>query len=110
MSFFINDAFAANAAASQGDNIYSFVMVAMIFALFYFMLIRPQSQKAKAQRALIESLKKGDEVMLSAGMLGKIIAIDDQHVKVCIAQGCDIMAQRQAVSAILPKGTLKTID
>ncbi len=110
MSFFINDAFAANAVVSQGDNIYSFVMVGVIFVLFYFMLIRPQNQKAKAQRALNDSLKKGDEVMLSAGMLGKIVTIDEQYVKICIAQGCEVMAQRQAVSAILPKGTLKSID
>lgn len=108
MPLLISDAWAANSTAS-GDSVYSLMMVAMIFALFYFMIIRPQTQKTKAQRNLIAALKKGDEVLLSSGMLGKIIAIDEQYIKVNLAEGCDVLMQLQAVSAILPKGTVKSI-
>jgi preprotein translocase subunit YajC len=109
MSFFITDAFAAATSGSQGDSMYSMVMVGVIFALFYFMLIRPQNQRQKAQRTMVAALTKGDEVVIAAGIIGKITQIDDQYIKLMIADGCEISVQRQAVTSVLPKGTLKAI-
>ena len=97
------------AAAAQADNTYSFVMIAVIFVLFYFMLIRPQNQRAKAQRTLIAGLQKGDEVVVVGGILGKIVSLNEQYLKLQIAEGCEVSVQRQAVTLVLPKGSLKAI-
>lgn len=111
MSFLMSDAIAAAGAgsAAQPDGTFSLVMIAAIFVLFYFMLIRPQNKRAKEHRTLIGSLKKGDEIITSGGMLGKVASIDEQYLKVSIAEGIEISLQKSAVSTVLPKGTLKSI-
>lgn len=108
MSFFISDAYAATAQPAS-DSMYSFWLMGLIFVLFYFMLIRPQNKRAKALRDLLSALKKGDEVVMSNGILGKITHLDEQYVKLTIADGCEISVQRQAIGAVLPKGTLKAV-
>jgi len=77
--------------------------------LLYFMLIRPQNKRAKEHRELINNLKKGDEIITSGGLLAKVVSIDDQYIKVVLAEGVEISMQRAAVSAVLPKGTLKSL-
>ena len=109
MSFFVTDAFAAAAAQPRGDGMYSMLMVGVIFALFYFMLIRPQNQRMKAQRSMLSALKKGDEVVIGSGIVGKVTHLDEQYLKLMITDNCEILVQRQAVTSVLPKGTLKTI-
>lgn len=111
MSFFINDAMAAASATpgAQSDGTFSLVMFAVVGILFYVMLIRPQNKRAKQLRDLISKLKKGDEVVTSSGILAKISSIDDQFIKATIAEGVEISLQRSAVSAVLPKGTLKSL-
>lgn len=109
MSFFISEAYAATQTARQGDGIYSMLMVGVIFALFYFMLIRPQNQRMKSQRQMLSTLKVGDEVVIGGGIMGKVTHLNEQYLKLSITDGCEISVQRQAVSSVLPKGTLKTI-
>ena len=110
MSFFISDALAAGApGAPQADSTFSLIMIAAIFVLFYFMLIRPQNKKAKEHRELLGRLKKGDEVITSGGMLAKVVNLDDQYIKVSLAEGIEISLQKGAVIAVLPKGTLKSL-
>ena len=111
MSFFISDAMAdaVTAAPAQPEASFSLIMIVGIFILFYFMLVRPQSKRAKAQRALMESVKKGDEIITVSGILGKVMSVDDQYLKVNIAEGVEITLQRAAVTTILPKGTLKSL-
>lgn len=110
MSFFISNAVAAvNAPAAQSDGTFSMIMIAAIFILFYFLLIRPQNKRAKEQRDLINSLKKGDEIVTSGGMLAKIVSLDDQYIKISLAEGVEINLQKSAVVVVLPKGTLKSI-
>lgn len=110
MSFFISSAMAATTApAAQPDGTFSLIMIVAIFVLFYFMLIRPQNKRAKEQRALIGNLKKGDEIITSGGILAKIISLDEQFIKVTIAEGIEICLQRNAVSTVLPKGTMKSL-
>lgn len=109
MSFFISDAMAATGLPAQGDSTFSMIMMAAIFVLFYFMLIRPQNKRAKDHRALIAKLKAGDEVITSSGLLAKVISIDEQYAKVLIAQGVEIHIQRNAINTVLPKGTLKSL-
>lgn len=111
MSFFIGDALAAvgNTVAPQADGTFSLIMMVAIFVLFYFMLIRPQSKKAKEHRDLISRLKKGDEIITSGGLLAKVIALDDQYIKVSLAEGVEVNIQKGAVITVLPKGTLKAL-
>ena len=75
---------------------------------FYFMLWRPQSKRAKEHRELIEGLGKGDEVMTNGGLAGKIVKVEEQFVLVEVAAGVELRFQKAAVSAALPKGTLKS--
>ncbi len=114
MSFLISNAMAETAAgaagqAPQGDGTFSLVMIGIIFVLFYFMLIRPQNKRAKAHRELVEKLQKGDEIATASGILGRVVALDEQYLKVAVSKETEIMLQRSAVSAVLPKGTLEAL-
>ncbi|MCH9689793.1 MAG: preprotein translocase subunit YajC [Gammaproteobacteria bacterium] len=111
MSFLISDAVAdtAGAAGAQGDGTFSLVMIGVIFVLFYFMLIRPQNKRAKEHRDLINKLEKGDEVATSSGILGRVVHLDEQYLKMAIAEGTEVTLQRSAVSSVLPKGTLAAL-
>lgn len=111
MSFLISDAFAAADAAqpATADSSISLLMIAAIFVLFYFMLIRPQNKRAKEHRNMVTQIKAGDEIVTSGGLLGKVKHVTEQYITLSIAEGVDINLQRQAISAVLPKGTLKSI-
>ena len=73
------------------------------------MLIRPQSKRAKEHREMVKNLKKGDEIITSGGILGKVIDIGEQYIKVAFAESIEVSIQRSAVSAVLPKGTIKSL-
>ncbi|HAF87592.1 MAG: preprotein translocase subunit YajC [Legionellaceae bacterium] len=110
MSLFISEAIAATSATpAQHESTMSLMMIVAIFVLFYFMLIRPQSKRAKEQRQLVESLKKGDEIMTQSGFLAKVIELDEQYLKVALNDDVQVYVQRNAVTTILPKGTLKSL-
>lgn len=111
MGFFISNAMAATAAApaNQPENFFSLFMIAAIFVLFYFMLIRPQRKQAKEHREMVGALKKGDEIITSGGMLAKVVSLDEQFVKISLAEGVEVHLQRGAVNMVLPKGTIKSL-
>lgn len=110
MSYFISDALAAASTVSpQADGTFSLIMIAAIFVLFYFMLIRPQNKRAKEHRELLARLKKGDEIITSGGMLAKVVSLDEQYIKVSPAEGLELSLQKSAVISVLPKGTLKSL-
>lgn len=90
----------------QGSSLPSFLMLGALLLVFYFLLIRPQMKRTKEQRELISSLEKGDEVMTSSGIYGKISKIDDSTVMLTIANGIDIKVQKQAIANMLPKGSV----
>ncbi len=110
MSFFISDAVAQTAgAAPAGSGFASLIPLILIFAVMYFLLIRPQQKKMKVHQAMVQALGKGDEVTTNGGILGKIISLDDAFVTVEIAENVSIKLQRGAVANVLPKGTIKSI-
>ncbi len=86
------------------------VMLAAFALIFYFLFIRPQSKRAKEHQKLVNGLQKGDEVITSAGILGKITRITDNFLIVMIAEGVEIPIQRHAIASSVPKGTLKSIE
>ena len=110
MDFFISNAHAqaAGGAAAAPNPIMSFLPLIILFGIFYFMLIRPQMKRAKEQRSMIAALAKGDEVLTTGGLLGRIEDIAEQFVVLEVASGVTVKMQKQAISAVLPKGTLKS--
>ena len=111
MSFFIAEAMAepGAAAAQQGNPLTFWGMMIVMVAIFYFMIIRPQSKRNKEHKALMSALSKGDEVVLSGGMMGRVTKVVDEYVVVDVANNVEISFQKAAVTAVLPKGTLKSI-
>ena len=99
---------AAQAAPSQGSPMSLLVMMVLFFGVFYFMAIRPQMKRAKEHRALLSGLSKGDEVLTNGGIAGRIEDLGESFVTVEIASGVSIKVQKNAISAVLPKGSLKS--
>ncbi len=107
MSFFISNAWAEAPAGDPTGGLASLLPLIILFAVFYFMLIRPQMKRAKEHRKLISELAKGDEVVTSGGMGGKITNVGDNFVTMEIAEDVQVKVQKEAVTTVLPKGTLK---
>lgn len=93
----------------QNPMVGQITMMALIGIVFYWIIIRPQNKKMNEQRNLINSLTVGDEITTSGGLLGKISRLSDDIIGVELNEGLEIKVQRQAVTAVLPKGTLKNI-
>ena len=111
--FFISNAYAQTQPVKTGDlasllggPIPIFVIM---FAVMYFLMIRPQQKKAKEARELLAALTKGAEVVLASGILGKITKVNDTYVTIEIAPNTEIVVQKQSIVTELPKGTLKSL-
>ena len=110
MSFFIADAHAQDAApAAQGGEMFQIFFLIGLFVLFYFIAIRPQRKRQKEHTNMVSALGKGDEVVTTSGILGKINRIEDNFVVVQVADNVELKFQRSYINAVLPKGTLKSI-
>lgn len=108
MRFIIDNAFAANDAKPAAATDFSFfIMIGIFFLIMYFMIIRPQSKRTKEHKKLIESLAKGDEVVTNGGLLGKITEVGESLIQMEISQGVVIKVQKNAVTMVMPKGTMK---
>ena len=106
MDFLISSAYAAE-PAQPGGGMEFFIMIGIFFAIMYFMIIRPQTKRAKEHKALVDSLGKGDEVVVTGGLLGKIRDLDENFITLEIASGVEVQVQRQAITSVMPKGTMK---
>ena len=110
---FISDAFAqaAPAATAASDSPFgglgSMLPLVLMFVVLYFVMIRPQMKRQKEHKSMIEALAKGDEVVTSGGVLGKVSKMGDTFVGVEVASGVEIQVQRSAVIQVMPKGTVK---
>lgn len=104
---FISDALAQGGPAGPGLPDLLFIVV--IFAVFYFLLIRPQQKRAKEHKAMVDALSKGDEIVTGGGLLGRITKVGDSFIEVEIADGLEVKVQRGSVAALMPKGTLKSV-
>lgn len=107
----ISNASAADAGQEAlGSNALGQILMLVAFAcIFYFLILRPQNKRAKEHRALISGLQKNDEVLTSGGILGKVSKVSDDFLVLNIAEGVEVMIQKQAVATVLPKGTIKAI-
>lgn len=110
-SAFAGPAAAAPSAASTSQGIFSMLpMIVILIGFMYFLMIRPQTKRAKEHKNLLSGLMKGDEVMTIGGIAGTIEKITDDFIVLSIAEGVNINIQKSAISGSLPKGTLKTIS
>lgn len=110
MSFFISDAMAqASGGGSGALGLEGLILPVGLIIMLYFLMIRPQMKRQKEHRKLVEALTKGDEVQTEGGLMGKISDLGENFVKVEIAEGVEVKIRRQAVAAIMPKGTLKEL-
>lgn len=104
----ITPAYAAAAPAQPaGFELMSFLPMVVIFVLFYFLLIRPQQKRLKEQKAMLDAIAKGDEVVTNGGVLGRVTKAAEQYLTIEIADGVEVVVQRAAVAAKLEKGTVK---
>lgn len=110
MGFFISQAHAAE-GAPQGGGFEMVIMLAMFAAIFYFMIYRPQNKRVKEHKALMAAMAKGDEVLTSGGLIGKItkIADDNDYVAIALNDNNEVIIKKDYVTAVLPKGTLKSL-
>jgi preprotein translocase subunit YajC len=104
MDFFIQNAY-AQGAQGQGDTTGFLIMMGLMFAAFYFLLIRPQQKKQKQHQELVSGLKVGDEILTAGGILGKITGVSEHYAVIAISDSTEIKVQKQSISAVVPKGT-----
>ena len=110
MSIFISQAHAqaAEQSAPGGEMLQIFLMIGL-FVLFYFMFLRPQRKRQKEHREMVAALNKGDEVVTTSGILGRIVKLEENFLVLQVAEKVELKFQRSHVNAVLPKGTLKSI-
>ena len=110
MSFPISPVLAqATAAQPQGGGMSLILMMAVLFGLMYFMMIRPQMKRQKEHRALVAGLAKGDEVVTSGGIAGRVDEVGETFITVEIATNVKVKVQKGSVQQVLPKGSLKSV-
>lgn len=110
MSFFISQAHAQGGAQpAGGGELFQLGFLVVLFVLFYVLAIRPQRKRQKEHTEMVAALAKGDEVVTSGGILGKVVRLDDHYVVLQVGDNMELKFQRVMVSAVLPKGTIKAI-
>ncbi|NQY37467.1 MAG: preprotein translocase subunit YajC [Alteromonadaceae bacterium] len=110
MSLFISKAHAAGAAPAGGGM--EMIIMLLVFGLvFFFMIYRPQAKRVKEHKSLMSALSKGDEVLTQGGIVGKIVKVSDEKdfIVVSLAEGTEVIVQKGAINAVLPKGTMKSL-
>jgi preprotein translocase subunit YajC len=112
MNLILSDAWAEGpapaAGPAAGGGLMGFLPLVVIFVIFYFLLIRPQSKRAKEHKAMVDALAKGDEVVTNGGIFGRITHVAEASITIEIADNVEVKLQRNAVTALLPKGTIKS--
>jgi len=105
---FISDAY-AQTAGGAGGGLLGLLPIILMFVVLYFLMIRPQMKRQKEQKAMIDALVKGDEVVSAGGVVGRVTKLGDAYITIEIAEGTEIIMQKAAVTLLLPKGTIKTL-
>ena len=108
---FISEAFAQAAPAATGggteSSLLSMLPLVLMFVVLYFVMIRPQMKRQKEHKAMVDALAKGDEIVTTGGLLGKVTKMGETFVSIEVANGVELQVQRSSVVQVLPKGTLK---
>lgn len=89
------------------SSLLSLLPLVLMFVVLYFIMIRPQMKRQKEHKAMVEAIGKGDEVVISGGVLGRVAKLGETYMHVEVANGVELQVQRSAVVQVLPKGTFK---
>ncbi len=108
MSFFISDALAQSAV--QDPGMAGLIFPVAILAVFYFLFIRPQQKRSKEHKNMVSALNKGAEIVTNGGLLGKVVDIDENFVRIEVGDNTFVQIQRDAISSLMPKGTYKSLQ
>ena len=111
MNLFETAAYAAEAGGPPADaGLINLLFLGGFVLIFYFLLWRPQSKRRKEHQALMAGLEKGDEVVTAGGIVGQVNKVENDFVKIQVADNMELRVQKTAIGATLPKGTLKSLD
>ncbi|AEC16485.1 preprotein translocase subunit YajC [Gallibacterium anatis] len=107
----ISTAYAADAAAQQGGGLQMIFLLVIFGLIFYFMIFRPQSKRNKQHRELMSSLAKGEEVLTSGGLLGKItkVSAESDYIVIALNDTNEVTIKKDFIVAVLPKGSIKSL-
>ncbi len=96
----------------QGGGLEMLIILAVFGLVFYFMVFRPQSKRQKEQKALLAGLAKGDEVLTSGGLIGRItkVSADSENIVIALNDTNEVVISRNFVIAVLPKGQMKALS
>ena len=109
---FISNAYAQTTAATDPGlmgSLTTFLPLILMFVVMYFLMIRPQQKRQRELKAMMDALTKGDEVATAGGILGRVVKVADTYVTLEVSTGTEIVVQKNAVTTLLPKGTLKAL-
>jgi preprotein translocase subunit YajC len=106
---FISNAYAEAAVVAPDNGFMNFLPLIALIVVFYFLILRPQTKRAKEQKAMISALQRGDEVVTVGGEVGTVSKVYEQYVGVEIAANLEVTVQKSAIQSVLPKGTIKAI-
>lgn len=106
----ISDAYAQASTPAGGGMLMELPLIALVIAIFYFVVIRPQTKRSKEQKSMIEALQKGDEVITSGGELGRVTKLTGNYLILEVSPNVEVILQKTAIQTLLPKGTLKSIE
>lgn len=112
MDFLISNAYAQVAGGQQQGGFMELIFMLVMFGLiFYFLIYRPQAKRVKAHKELVAGMGKGDEILLQGGMVGRIVKISDDKdfMVIALTDAIEVTVQKAAVTAVLPKGTMKSL-
>lgn len=106
----ISNAYAEGAAPAAGGGIMDFLPLIALLAVFYFLVLRPQQKRAKDQKSMLEALSKGDEVLTTGGIMGRVTKIGETYTSIEIAENVVIQVQKETIQSVLPKGTIRSAN
>ena len=106
----ISNAYAEGAPATPSGSIMDFIPLIGLAAVFIFFVILPQMKRTKEVKAMLADLGKGDEVVTTGGVMGRILKIGDSYINLEVAEGVNLNIQKGAIQTVLPKGTIKSVN
>jgi len=106
----ISNAYAEGTAPAPAGGIMDFLPLIALVAVFYFMILRPQMKRSKEMKIMLEALQKGDEVVTSGGVIGRVVKVGESYVSLEVAEGINLNIQKAAIQTVLPKGTIKSVN
>ncbi len=102
---------AATSDTTQGGSfLHMLPMLILFIAVFYFLLVRPQTKRSKEHKKLMSNLAIGDEIMTAGGIMGRLVKVKDTYIVISVAKNVEIVFQKNAITSILPKGTIESLE